>query len=79
MWSDRTKKYINFLKERLAAFNKTDMEWLIIPGLEILEGKTPHVVKTMGSIIDADDSCENEQEMDEESKGSSGVDTSVTA
>ena len=26
MWSDRTKKYINSFKERLAAFNKTDME-----------------------------------------------------
>ena len=58
-----TKKYIEFINERLATFGKLDVECIICPGIEILE---PYIIDATGQIVDADDSEETDQDMNED-------------
>ena len=75
MFAERIRSYNDFLRKRLAAFGKTNVESLISPGLEILEGKTR---PQASNVIDVDGSAENEHNMDEETVAAPGdADVSV--
>lgn len=63
MFAERIQTYNDFLRKKLAAFGQADIETLISPGLDILEGKKPRMVP---NVIDIDGSVENEYDMEEE-------------
>ena len=50
IYAERIRSYNDFLRKRLAAFGKTDVESLISPGLEILEGKHVHKHQTLSTL-----------------------------